>query len=260
MIVVKLGGSLITSKSADFSLRMDVLNRVAEEIRMGLRDDLIVVHGGGSFGHPLAEKFMLNNGYIREEQKTGVVLTRLAMQTLNSKVVRALVNVQIPAVGLSTSSLFTTRNREIEAYRKEIIQGFIELGTVPVLYGDVVLDRELGFCILSGDAIVRKLALDFKATRIIFATDVDGIFTADPKKNKNARLIEEITPENFTEVLELIEPVDRDVTGGMKNKLIELITLAEKGYPSLIVNALVGGRLQKALLGQKVKGTLIRGS
>ncbi len=258
MIVLKLGGSLITSKSSEFSIRMDVLSRVAEEIRMGMRDRLIIVHGGGSFGHPLAEKYMLNKGYIHRSQRDGVVLTRLAMQTLNSQVVGAMVNVQLPATGISTSSMFITQDREIVDYNREIIHEMLNLGTVPVLYGDVVIDRKLGFCILSGDAIVRRLATDFKASRIIFATDVDGIFTADPKKDKNAKLIEEITPENFQEVLSSIEPVKGDVTGGMENKLRELITLAEEGYSSIIINAMVEGRLQKALLGEKVKGTVIR--
>ncbi len=259
MIILKLGGSLLTSKDNEFSLRRDVLRRVAREIKEGIEGIAIIVHGGGSFGHPLAKKYSLQEGFRTRSQIEGVVLTRLAMQSFNSEVVASLVEAGLPVVGLSTSSLFITEDRAVESYRREVIEGFLKLGVFPVLYGDVVLDKAMGFCILSGDRIISKLAQDFKPERIILATDVDGIFTANPKLSSDAELIEEINPENYREILRSLTPDATDVTGGMLGKVEELISLANLGYESLIINALTEGRLKKALLGERVKGTLIKG-
>lgn len=261
MIVLKLGGSLLTSKEESFSLRREVLRRVAWEIREGIANgkNLIIVQGGGSFGHPLASEYSLHEGLKNTRQIEGLVLTRLAMQTFNQALVASLVEAGLPAIGFETASLFTTSEGKIENYRKEAVEGFLGLGTVPVLYGDVVYDRARGFSILSGDRIIARLAKDFSPDRVILATDVDGIFTADPRLGGKAELVEEVNPGNFPEVLSSIGTGEGDVTGGMAGKLEELFSLAKGGHSSLIVNALVEGRLKKALLGQKVRGTRVRG-
>lgn len=54
MILLKLGGSLLTNKARAFSIRGAVLAGVASEISAA-KEPLIVIHGGGSFGHPLAK-------------------------------------------------------------------------------------------------------------------------------------------------------------------------------------------------------------
>jgi len=79
MIILKLGGSLLTDKRRKFSFRFEVMKRVAQEIKeSGAR--LVVVHGGGSFGHPLAVEYKLAEGIVSEEQLRGVALTRAAMR------------------------------------------------------------------------------------------------------------------------------------------------------------------------------------
>jgi isopentenyl phosphate kinase len=126
---------------------------------------------------------------------------------------------------------------------------------VPVLYGDVVLDRKKSFCVLSGDQIASYLALKLKAEKIIFAIDVDGIYDKDPKKFKNAKLLSKISGP---EILNALESPQKDVTLGIKGKLSELIKLAEKGIESQVVNGLKAGRLRKALKGERVIGTTIK--
>ena len=54
-VVVKLGGSVITDKSKPFSYRSDVVSALAEEIASS-DEKVVVVHGGGSFGHTVAKQ------------------------------------------------------------------------------------------------------------------------------------------------------------------------------------------------------------
>lgn len=257
MIVLKLGGSLITEKTKEFEVRSDVLTQLADEIKDGIKEELIIVHGGGSFGHPVANKYSLQDGFKNREQIEGIVLTRKAMGELSRSVINAFHEHKLPVVAIQPSANITCKNGRIEDINTEIIKRFLDLGTIPVLFGDVVLDRDLGFCILSGDQITTSLAEKFKADRIIFAADVDGIYDRDPKKFDDAKLIPEIASTD-NDILTSLKTQEGDVTRGIKGKLEEIIALAEKGIPSQIINATVPGRLKKALSGEEVTGTLVK--
>ncbi len=157
MIILKLGGSLITDKTKKFSIRNKVIKRLANEIKAGTKDDLIIIHGGGSFGHPIADEYSLNTGFKSKDQLKGVALTRKAMDELNFHIINALVTEDIPAVAVQPSSNTTCKNGRIKEMNISIIKKYIGLGMVPVLYGDIVLDTKIGFSILSGDQIISYL-------------------------------------------------------------------------------------------------------
>lgn len=257
MIILKLGGSLLTNKEKKFSLRKEVLKRVASEIKAA-EEPLVVVHGGGSFGHPVAGKYELHLGYNKPSQIRGVALTRKAMVEFNKAVVEALIDEGLNAVSLQTSALAVCEGGELLSFDTKVLEGFLDLGLTPVLCGDVVLDEKQGFCILSGDRIVSYLSRLLKPRSIILAIDRDGIFDREPR-HEEASLIEEINEENYRRVLAGLESPRVDVTGGLRGKLTELLLLANEGMEPFIVNGLVPGRLGKALLGEVVKGTRIKG-
>jgi len=258
VILLKLGGSLISDKKKKFSVRRGVLDRLAAEIKAGAKEKLIIVHGGGAFGHPVASEYELHRGFKDKAQTKGIVLTRIAMNEMNNRVIDALARRGIPAVSVQPSANVICRGGRIEQLNAEIIRKFLELDITPVLYGDVVLDEKQGFCILSGDQIISYISKIFKPSRIILATDVDGIFDKNPKKFRSAKLIEEINPANLEKILQKLEASPRDVTGEIKGKLLELVALARKGFEAQIINAIKPGRLKKALLGQQIIGTTIK--
>ncbi len=260
MIILKLGGSLITDKSKKFVIREEVVARVAKEIvESGVtKKGLMIVHGGGSFGHPLAKEYGLDKGITNPSQLKGVALTRVAMTKLNLYTVEALVNESIPAVAVQTSAIAMNKSRRIETFDLGFINWLLSSNMVPVIYGDVVADSEQEYSILSGDQIVSYLTKQFEPERIILATDVDGVFDKDPKRDSESK--EKAKHISFLSNRELasIDFGDKnDVTGGIKGKLIELLELAEEGYESVIINAHRNGRLRKALSGIEVKGTRV---
>ena len=180
MIIVKLGGSAITDKSKDFTPRLEVIESVAEQVSQ--IKDIIVVHGGGSYGHTLAKEFALHKGFTRKSQLAGVCQTRYAMTELNMLVVSALIRKGVFAVAVQPSACFVCHNKRISSSFLEPVKGLLQLSCVPVLYGDVVTDSELGFCILSGDQIISYLAAVLTPEKVIFGLEVDGLYTKDPKK------------------------------------------------------------------------------
>ncbi|MEE9593815.1 MAG: isopentenyl phosphate kinase [Candidatus Hydrothermarchaeales archaeon] len=260
MIILKLGGSLITDKSKKFVIRKRAVERVTKEIKesRALQNGLIIVHGGGSFGHPVAKEYGLNAGVVGPSQLEGVAATRSAMTKLNTYVIGALVKGSIPAVAVHTSAVAVCNSGRISSFEFGSIKNLLFKDMVPVLYGDVVADDELNFSILSGDQIVTYLSMKLKPERIILATDVDGVFTKDPKESiagkEKARLIPELTQQELDTIN---YGKKNDATGGIRGKLEELVSLAENGYESYIINALEKDRLRKALSGKDVIGTRV---
>ena len=72
LTVIKLGGSLLTDKSKPYAAREALMKNIAQEIKTcldeGLIEDLVLVHGVGSFGHPPVLEYKLHKGYTGPEQ------------------------------------------------------------------------------------------------------------------------------------------------------------------------------------------------
>ncbi len=257
-IVLKIGGSVITDKSKELEVRMETINRLAEEIQEADIRKLIIVHGGGSFGHPFAERYSINEGFRDETQKTGFSETHHVMTVLNGLFMDALIWRNIPAVSISPSSCIMTEGKRIKHFEDGPLRMLLNMGFCPVLYGDAVLDSKLGFTILSGDQLVSVLAQKFKAESIAIAVDVDGLYDADPKVVESARMFSHLTLEEMKKLhSKLTKPTGCDVTGGMFGKIAELYPAIEAGIPVSIVNATKPNHIYKVLKGKKVKSTLI---
>ncbi len=257
VLAIKLGGSAITEKDKKFSVRGEVLERVAEEIA-SIQKKFFLIHGGGSFGHPLASEYDLSSGYSEERQLMGFSKTHMAMEELNSKVVEALLNAGHPAVQMQTSACTIVEDRDIVSMELQNIKKLLDLGISPVLYGDVVPDLSRGMSILSGDQLISFLARKLDASRVIMGVDIDGVCTADPKKNDRYELIPEITPESWEKIGSKVDFCpERDETGGMKNKVDVLIDLAKDGIESQVINLKESGNLRQAILTDKRVGTKI---
>ena len=257
-VILKLGGSVITFKDGFMEANPASLSRLASEIHEAGREKLVLVHGGGSFGHPLAFKYKLHEGFKDYGQLEGFSRVHLAMRKLNRIVVESILAQGLKAVGIQPSSCVITRSGRIERFETTPLEKMLELGITPVLYGDVVPDLERGFSILSGDQIASYLGIRLNAEWIILGTDVDGLYTGDPKRDPEAKLLEKVTLDGLKKIIDEIgESSTLDVTKGMYGKIMELIPAIEKGVKVLIVNAKERDRVLRALRSEKVRGTLI---
>ncbi len=256
--LLKLGGSAITLKEELFTPDKRVLQRLAKEIKEADVSPLILVHGGGSFGHPVAKQYQIEEGYQDPSQIIGFSKTHRAMTLLNRLVVEALIDHDLPAIAMPPSSFIITKSGRIQSFDRSPIIKMMEMGFLPVLYGDAVLDWEVGFTILSGDQLVSSLASNLNADHIVIGADVDGLYTADPKTTPSARLLPHLTLAELKNVRQKIKEVTvTDVTGGMMGKVEELITAVEQGIRVMIVNATKPNNIYKALKEEHVIGTLI---
>ncbi len=259
--VVKLGGGAITEKDAKRPTpKRDVIERLAEEVSStGLSS--VIVHGGGSYGHPPAEKYHLIDGFHSTNQVQGVVETHRSMMELNAIVTDAFFDAKFHVFPITPSSCFITDNGRVNSAFLEPIISAIKLGCTPILFGDVVFDRTLGFTILSGDQIASYLAQELGARRLVFAMDRDGIYTKDPRK-EGARLIEKLSLRQLVRLAGKVEAVTKgsDVTGGMQKKLYESIPAVKKGINVYFGGVSRAGNIRSAIKGNAFRGTRIEGS
>ena len=257
-IILKLGGSAITDKTAEASPRTQIINRLAEEIKRADLDNLIVVHGGGSFGHPTAAKWGIKEGFKEPGQKLGFAETHHVMTVLNGLIMDALIWHEIPAVSVAPSCGFLTENGRIKSSDCTLMEKMMKMNFTPVLYGDVVLDEKIGFTVLSGDQLVAYLAIKYKAEKIVVGVDTDGLFDADPKVKADAKPYKRLTLAELKEVQgKLGKAQGTDVTGGMAGKIAELIPALEQGIHVTITGATKAQSIYRALIGKDVLGTEI---
>ena len=257
MFIVKLGGSVITDKTKEQTFKPKVMDQLASEIKKSDKQ-MIIVHGAGSFGHILAKKYELNEGYKRFDQVKGFSLTHEMVQNLNSLVLKSLQKNDIPAVSISPHSIVKLDDHKIEKIDLKIFEEYLEKQFIPVTFGDVILDKKLGFSICSGDLLVMALAEYFKPEKVIFAMDEDGLYTSNPKMDDKAKLIKK---SSLKELEKLSTTLDKhaDVTGGMGGKLDTIENISKLGIDTILLNGNKPNRLYEVLVGKETTSTIVYG-
>jgi len=257
MIIVKLGGSVITNKAKESSFRQKIMDNLAKEIKKANKE-IILVHGAGSFGHILAKQYKLNEGYFRDEQLRGFSLTHAMVRKLNSLVLKSLHDNAIPAVSISPHCILRLNNHKLDQIDYDIFEEYLKKNFIPVTFGDVVLDKKLGFSICSGDLLVMALVEHFKPKKVIFVVDEDGLYTSNPKINKNAKFINSTSLkqlENFSTAADK----HADVTKGMEGKIDMIKKITRQGVDTILLNGNKHNRLYSALVGKDTKCTIVYG-
>lgn len=255
MIIVKLGGSVITDKSKLRTFRRPACERLAGELS-NCRDELVVVHGAGSFGHIEAKKHELHKGFKTDAQLEHVAAVQKDVRELNLRVIEALISKGLRAVSIPPAAAASFSGGEIQSFDKEPFASMLALGLVPVSFGDIVPDDSMGFSICSGDLMMAALAKEFRPRLAIFCADVDGVFDADPKKAKGAKLIPRLDRATAG-LISRTEATENDVTGSIRGKLERMLAMAAYCEKCMIVNGNVPGRLEKALKGEEVLSTVV---
>lgn len=104
---------------------------------------------------------------------------------------------------------------------------------------------------------MERLARELRPERVIFVSDIDGVFTADPSSDPDAMLIEVVDRT----ILDSLPRTQRcaDVTGSIFGKIEKMLRIASWGGDAIVLNGNVPGRLGAALRGEAVRGSRVRG-
>jgi len=246
MILIKLGGSIITNKKKPLSARRKTIDSLSKNLKK-IDEPIIVVHGGGSYGHYWSVKYDMHTKEKKYDLK-GVAIVKNSMIELNKIILDSLLKNKINPYCLPPTD-FMSGNKPILKKIKEI-EKIAKSGLIPVTYGDALWYGDKKTYILSGDKIMTHIAKILKPRLCIFAINEDGLYF----DLKSKKLIYELTGEH-----PLISENKMDVTGGMTRKVEEALKISKMGINVFFVNGDKPERIVKAIKNKKFEGTLFRG-
>ena len=246
MILIKLGGSIITNKEKPLSARRKVIDNLAKSLKK-IKEPVIIVHGGGSYGHYWSVKYDMHTKE-RKYDLRGVAIVKNSMIELNKIILDSLIKNKLNPYCLPPTD-FMIGDKPITSKVKEI-EKIAKSGLVPVTYGDALWFGQKKTYILSGDRIMTLLAKILKPRLAIFALNEDGLYS----DLKSKKLIYELRGQH-----PLISKNKMDVTGGMARKVEEASKISKMGMNVFFVNGNKPERIVKAIKNRKFEGSLFRG-
>jgi isopentenyl phosphate kinase len=255
LVIVKLGGSVITRKREVERLRPKVLARLARELARTSSARCVVLHGAGSFGHPGAHRFGLarppSAGADPAHRARGAAIVAAEVRRLHVAVLRALVEAGASPLSVPIATHARNRAGDLVSFDATPFEDALERGHVPVSFGDVVPDDAWISSILSADTIARALVPTLRPARVLFVSDVEGIL--GPAGRGKRPVVGEIDES----VVETLHPSagTPDVTGGIRGKAIAMCAIARAGVDAGLISGLTDGALSRAIQGEFVYGS-----
>lgn len=230
-VLLKLSGECFRGR-LEFGLEAETVERIAGEVRDALGGELeiAIVVGGGNIwrGHEAAAQGM-DRAAADYAGMIATVINALRLQDALEK------------AGVETRVQTAIEMREVaEPFIRRRAVRHLEKGRVVIFAGGT------GNPYFTTDTAAVLRANEIGAEVIIKATNVDGVYDDDPRRNSNANLLTELT---FTEALHK----------GLRIMDATAFSLAmENDLPILVLNIGDPENIRKALHGEPI-GTLVRG-
>ena len=253
IVVAKVGTSSITG--ADGSLRPAAMAKVADEIvELRAAGHVVVLVSSGAIAAGLPELGM--SALDRPRDPSVLQAVSAVGQTLLVGAFReAFAGRAVVGQVLLSPLDFMVREQYLHA--RETLATLGELGVVPVINeNDAVADDEIRFG--DNDRIAALVAQLVGADVLVLLTDAAGVFTADPRRDETASLIEEIL-----EVDQVLEAAAGGAgstrgSGGMATKLAAAKLAAWSGVRTVIAAADRPNVLPEAVAGAAGVGTTVQ--
>ncbi len=245
--IIKLGGAIITNNEPKEKLDRSNTRNIARQLQE-YYPGTILVHGTGSVGKPPAIRYgFVESGSLGPDMKFIALKIKNQIHQLNQQFISVFISEGIPVQSIVHWQLMGSRLYVSKSKILEILQS----GLVPVFFGDFVIQKDGSFKVVSSDVICHLVTKLVKPEKLIFLTDVDGVFD----DGLPPKLIPEINRNNYASI-----PGDhdhKDVSGGMAEKVKLAIKSSKYCKTCLIANGTTPGLLYEALQGHKVRGTYV---
>ena len=245
MLLVKLGGSIITNKKKPLTPRKKTINTIVHSLRK-VKEDLVLVHGGGSYGHYWSVKYDMHTKPANYNIR-GVSIVKNSMIELNKIILDSFLKNKLNPYCLPPSN-FMLGTKPITKKIYEI-KKIANSGLIPITFGDALWYANKKSYILSGDQIMSILARVLRPRLSIFILNEDGLYS----NLKSKKLINEFKNEKIS-----IKKDSMDVTGGMSRKVSGATKISKMGLKVFFVNGNKTNRIVNAINGNKFEGTLFR--
>ncbi len=251
-IVIKVGTSTLTYSTGRINLRrIEMLTRTLADLCHAGREIILVSSGAVSVG--------MSKIGMAEKPKT--VREKQASSAIGQSELMSIYGKLFGEYNCDVAQVLLTKNViEDEQRKKNAITTFntlLEWGVIPIVNeNDVISTEEIEFG--DNDTLAAMVAGLIKADLLILLSDIDGLYSADPHRDENAHLIDEI--DEITDDLFHIagSAGSSRGTGGMVTKLIAAKSVMSAGINMVIANGQNPAVIYDILDGKRV-GTLFMG-
>jgi isopentenyl phosphate kinase len=218
---------------------------------------LLVGHGSGSYGHAAASDGGLTAGADATRRLDAIARTQRRAADLHRIVVAALAQAGARPFSFAPSSFLSATHGRVTGVFAEPIFEALDRGLLPVVYGDVVLDRKRGAVIVSTEELFLVLAKEAARrgrpiARAVWLGETDGVRDGDGCTIPRLSAAEAV--RTARRVTGASGP---DVTGGMALRLRAAGALAKAGVTSVIVDGRRPGAIAAAIAGRATGGTRV---
>ncbi|MBA3301466.1 MAG: glutamate 5-kinase [Thermoleophilaceae bacterium] len=242
-VVLKLGSSIVCDERGE--PRMEVLSHVCEEtasLRAQGTDVVLVSSGAIAFGMRIKGIGMRPAG-MDELQAASAIgqgkLYRVYDELLASHGVGS-------AQVLLTFYDVSARMHYLNV--RQTMRKLLDWHVVPVINeNDTTASDEITFG--DNDFLAAQVAILVGAERLVLLTDIDGLYTADPRTDPDAQLIPEVREFDALEGLAIGVGGSPLGSGGMRSKVVAAEMATAAGIPAMIVNGVRPGVVPAALAG-----------
>jgi len=240
-IVIKIGSSIIIDKNK--KIRKKWLTEFAKDIKDLLRQKknvILVSSGAIALG---CKKLNLSKKNIKLDKSQAVAsIGQIELMNLFNKIFSPK-KINLSQILLTLEDT-EQRRRAINA--KRTFENLFELGFVPVVNeNDSIATTEIKYG--DNDRLASRVAQISSADCLVLLSDVDGLYTQNPKLFKNSQLIKEI--KNIDLDIERIatKSISEHGTGGMKTKIEAAKICQLSGCMMVIANGLLERPIKKII-------------
>ncbi len=245
-IVVKIGTSTLTYATGKLNIRrIETLVRVLSDMRNAGLEVVLVSSGAVSAGTSRLG-LEITKRSVEEKQ---------ALAAVGQCEIMRLYERLFATYGHTVGQILITKdvvdNESRFALAKSTFAQLIGFGCIPIVNENDSVSFE-GIKFGGNDTLSAYVAIICEADLLINLSDIDGLYDSDPRKNKNARLIEHVTEINDA-VLACAGGVGSDRgTGGMLTKLKAAQIATAAGIPMQILNGRDPRVLYRVIEGEHV--------
>lgn len=251
-IVVKVGTSTLTHSSGRMNLRrIEKLCRVISDLKNEGHEMILVSSGAIGMGV----------GKLSLRERPDDIPTKQACAAIGQCELMYVYDKEFSEYHHTVAQILITGADIADKMRhqnfKNTVTRLLEFGALPVINeNDTVATDEI--VIGDNDTLGAVVAVSAGAELLILLSDIEGLYTADPHKDLEARLIPQVD-EITEEILRLGEGKGSMLgTGGMKTKLHAAVIATEAGIDMVIANGREPDILYNIVSGNPA-GTLFKG-
>ncbi len=245
-VVVKLGSSIVARD--DGEVRVEVLSRICDELvelhRAGRQPVIVtsgaIARGMGVMGLALRPRAM-------DELQAASAVGQGKLYQVYDELLRAR--------GMKTAQVLLTffdvsaRTHYLNA--RQTLRRLLEWGVVPVINeNDTTTTDDISFG--DNDFLAAQVAILIAAEVLVLLTDAEGVFTADPRRDPDARLVGEVTSFEQLDSLSIGHATSPLGSGGMRSKVVAAEMATAAGIPTVIASGLNPGALFGAASGDAI--------